>query len=198
MWPLALLLLVNFAVLSACLAAETTNTADDYFHHGAQDYIFGDKKAAMTQIVTGLQQYPTDPKLNGVIKLLRRLEQKSAPSKKPSDNSEKRKDDKQNVQQGQKGKQGQQDKDDKESKNNKGDKDKDKDKDKQQQQQEAKANPSDKRDQNPENQEGMSQGTMSPEEARQLLDAQQENEKVLIFAPSNQPVSTLSAKVKDW
>ena len=159
MWPLALLLLVNFAFLPACMAADATNvadTADDYFHHGAQDYIFGDKKAAMTQIVTGLQQYPTDPKLNGVIKLLRRPEQKPPPSKKNSNNSEKQKDDKQNEQQGQKGKQGQQDQDEK---NKQANKDKqDKDKEKQQQQQEAKANPSDKRDQNLENQEGMRPG----------------------------------------
>jgi hypothetical protein len=39
---------------------------------------------------------------------------------------------------------------------------------------------------------------MSPEEAKQLLDSQQENEKILIFAPSNQPVSTLAGKIKDW
>jgi hypothetical protein len=158
-------LLINLLVLPACVIAES---ADDYFNYGAQDYIFGEKDKAKTQILNGLRVYPSDPKLNGVIRLLRRPEQKPPPQQKPSKSDEKKDQDKQKQ-------------------------------DKQKQEQQAKAEkPSDKRDKEPEKAEEMAQQTMSPQEARQLLDSQQENEKVLIFAPSNQPITSVTGKIKDW
>ena len=39
---------------------------------------------------------------------------------------------------------------------------------------------------------------MTPEEARQLLSEQKDDEKALIFAPENQPVKTQNGKIKDW
>jgi Ca-activated chloride channel homolog len=44
----------------------------------------------------------------------------------------------------------------------------------------------------------MAQAQMSPQEARQLLEAQKDDEKVLIFAPENQPVKTQPGRLKDW
>ena len=44
----------------------------------------------------------------------------------------------------------------------------------------------------------MAQAQMTPQEARQLLEAQKEDEKVLIFAPENQPLKSQPGKVKDW
>ena len=72
------------------------------------------------------------------------------------------------------------------------------DKDKQQEQ--AKANSSDKRDKDAEKGEptAMAEANMSPQEARQLLESQQDNEKVLIFAPENKPINNPSGKIKDW
>ena len=72
------------------------------------------------------------------------------------------------------------------------------DKDKQQEQ--AQANSSDKRDKDAEKGEptAMAEANMSPQEARQLLESQQDNEKVLIFAPENKPINNPSGKIKDW
>jgi hypothetical protein len=173
------------------MAAET---ADDYFNYGAQDYIFGEKEKAKTQILTGLQQYPQDPKLNGVIRLLQRKEQPPPPNQSKPKNGEKGEKQDQKDQSGQSA---QQKKDQDKEKQDQAKKDKEQ-KEKEKEQKEAQANPSDKRDKNPENGEQMAEATMSPQEARQLLDAQQDNEKILIFAPSNQPAATLSAKIKDW
>ena len=44
----------------------------------------------------------------------------------------------------------------------------------------------------------MAAARMTPQEARQLLEAQKDDEKVLIFAPENQPVKTQAGKIKDW
>jgi hypothetical protein len=170
------MLLINFVLLPICVLA--TETADDYFNYGAQDYIFGEKEKAMKQVVTGLQLYPQDPKLNSVIRLLKRPPPTPQKNNKPKKGDQGEKNDQQNSKQDQ-------------AKN-----DKQKEQDKQKQAQQAK--PSDKREEKPENMEASAADQMSPEEAKQLLDSQQENEKILIFAPSNQPVSTLAGKIKDW
>jgi Ca-activated chloride channel family protein len=44
----------------------------------------------------------------------------------------------------------------------------------------------------------MAEARMTPQEARQLLEAQQGDEKVLIFPPENRPVKTQAGKIKDW
>ncbi len=75
-----------------------------------------------------------------------------------------------------------------------------KDGDKEKQQEQAQANSSDKQDKDAEKGEptAMEQGKMSPQEARQLLESQQDNEKVMIFAPDNQPAQNQPGKFKDW
>jgi hypothetical protein len=39
---------------------------------------------------------------------------------------------------------------------------------------------------------------MSPQEARKLLDSLKDDSKVLLFAPTNQPINTQRGKFKDW
>lgn len=72
-----------------------------------------------------------------------------------------------------------------------------KDKEKQQQEQQAKASQDEKKDKSQEEAEAAA-GRMTPEEARQILASQKDDEKALIFAPDNQPVKTQSGKFKDW
>jgi Ca-activated chloride channel family protein len=70
-------------------------------------------------------------------------------------------------------------------------------KDKEKQEQQAKAE--EKRDKPPEEtQQAAAAGRMTPEEARQLLSEQKDEEKALIFTPENQPVKTQNGKIKDW
>jgi Ca-activated chloride channel family protein len=72
--------------------------------------------------------------------------------------------------------------------------------DKEKQQEQAQANSSDKRDKNAEKgqQTAMAEAQMSPQEARQLLESQQDSEKVLIFAPDSKPLNNPPGKIKDW
>ena len=39
---------------------------------------------------------------------------------------------------------------------------------------------------------------MSLQQAQQILDAQKDDEKVLVFSPENQPAKTVQGKIKDW
>ena len=75
---------------------------------------------------------------------------------------------------------------------NKGDK---KDKDKQ-----AQAASEDKRGKEPQQSEEAEAyyGKMSPQEARQLLDADRDEEKALVFTPENKPKAKANRKIKDW
>jgi Ca-activated chloride channel family protein len=56
----------------------------------------------------------------------------------------------------------------------------------------------DKKDQDKGEAAAMAEAQMTPEEARQLLEAQKDDEKVLIFAPENHPLKSQPGKVKDW
>jgi len=74
-----------------------------------------------------------------------------------------------------------------------------KDQEKKEQQQQAQAKQGEQKDKSPEEaQQAAAAGQMTPEEARQLLSEQKDEEKALIFAPENQPVKTQSGKIKDW
>jgi Ca-activated chloride channel family protein len=76
-----------------------------------------------------------------------------------------------------------------------------KDKDKEKQEQEAQAKAGEQKEKSPEEAQqaaAAAAGQMSPEEARQLLAEQKDEEKSLIFAPENQPVKTQFGKIKDW
>ena len=39
---------------------------------------------------------------------------------------------------------------------------------------------------------------MSPQQARQLLDADRDEEKALVFTPEQKPKAKASRKIKDW
>jgi Ca-activated chloride channel family protein len=69
----------------------------------------------------------------------------------------------------------------------------------QQQQQQEQASQGEKKDQEQqEAQQAAAEGRMTPDEARQLLSEQKDDERALIFAPTNQPVATQTGKIKDW
>ncbi len=77
-------------------------------------------------------------------------------------------------------------------------KDGDKDKDKQQQQKQAGKGERDDQKSGDEEQATAAEAAMSSQEARQLLESQQDKEKVLIFAPDNQTAKPQPGKFKDW
>src|SRR5436190_2130260 len=63
-------------------------TAEDYFHGGATNYVFGEKEKAKEQIVTGLQNFPSDPKLNQLLALMKKEEEQKQQQQKNDQNKE--------------------------------------------------------------------------------------------------------------
>src|ERR1035441_6146261 len=89
----------RLASISLCIAPLWlgAQTAEDYFHGGAQSYISGKDREAKTQIVTGLRQYPNDPLLNGMAGLLKKEEQKQQ-QQQPQQQDQQKKDEQQQQQ----------------------------------------------------------------------------------------------------
>jgi Ca-activated chloride channel homolog len=73
-------------------------------------------------------------------------------------------------------------------------------KDQEKQEQQAEASKGEKKDQSEEQAQQATAvpGQMTPEEARQILASQKDDEKALIFKPDNQPVKTQTGRIKDW
>src|SRR5215475_1457795 len=70
----------------------SAQTADDYFHGGAQSYIHSEKEKAMQQVVTGLQKFPDDPKLNGLVALLKKQEEEQKQQQQQQQQQDQKKD----------------------------------------------------------------------------------------------------------
>ena len=102
--------------------------------------------------------------------------------------------DKQDQQQQQGQKSGQQKKDEEKARQEQAKKDQEK------KEQQAQANPAEKKDNPDENAEQAAAALlhMTPEEARQLLEAAKDDAKMLIFGPENQPHTNPDRKFKDW
>lgn len=126
----------------------TAQTAEDYFHGGAQDFIHADLQQAMSEVQAGLNQYPDDPKLNALMQMLKEEQEKQQQQQQD-----------QNQQQQQDQNQNQQNQEEQEQQD-------------QQQQDESKEGQNEEQDQ--EQSEGQEQGERNPEEINpEELDAQQ-------------------------
>ena len=71
-------------------------------------------------------------------------------------------------------------------------------KDQEKKQQQAQQGEPGDQDQDKGEASAMAQGQMTPQEARQLLEAEKEDEKILIFKPENHPLKPQPGKFKDW
>jgi hypothetical protein len=67
-----LIILSLFAALPVALLGETAN---DYAHHSAQDYIFGDEQEAKRELTAGLLKFPEDPELRDMLALFKDKQQ---------------------------------------------------------------------------------------------------------------------------
>ena len=54
----------------------TAQSAEDYFHGGAQNFIYSDVQQAISEVQAGLNQYPNDPKLNALMQMLKEEQEK--------------------------------------------------------------------------------------------------------------------------
>jgi cell division protein FtsN len=64
------LIAVIFSLFVTTAVFAQSQTAEDYFHSGAQSFIQSDLQAAIDQVQTGLNQYPDNPKLNALMQKL--------------------------------------------------------------------------------------------------------------------------------
>ncbi|MGC3958263.1 MAG: hypothetical protein QM813_10085 [Verrucomicrobiota bacterium] len=170
--------------------------ADEFFHGGAQRFLTNNIPGALEVVTNGLQHFPNDEKLQKLYELLNQQQQQQQNQQDQQDqNQDQQKDQKQDQQkqdekkdQEQKSKNEQQKKDEKKQPEAKGKKEQQAKSDKQ-----AKGKPEEK----PGEQQPMEAHAMTPQEAKQLLDAQKGDEQVLIFQPKVPPPQP-GKQLKDW
>jgi outer membrane biosynthesis protein TonB len=165
--------------LSLLLASPVAfaDTADDFFHAGAVYYLSNNIPKALEVVSNGLASFPDDIKLKKLEELLKPQQQQ--PQQQPEDQQSK------------------QDQQPEQQKNDEEKKQADK-KEQEQKQDQQPARPNEKSEEKPdEKQQPMAAHAMTPQEARQLLDAQKADEKVLQFAPEG-PARSPGRVLKDW
>jgi hypothetical protein len=184
------LLSISLCIAPLWLGAQT---AEDYFHGGAQSYIWGRNQEAKTNIITGIRRFPDDPLLKGMAELLNKKEQQQQQQQQQQQDQQK-----QQKQQGQQQQSEQNQQQKKEDEQKQAAKKPDQQKQDQQQAQQQAGQPKDKTDeQQQEGEPAQAMGQMTPEQAQKLLDAQKGDEQMLPLKPTGKPADH-SKPIKDW
>jgi len=169
-------------LLLLALPAARAQSAEDFFHGGAQSYLSNNIPAALERVTNGLALYPDDIKLKKLEELLKQQQQNQ-------------------QQQSQQSKQDQQKQDSAKQEQQKDQQSKDQAKQDQQQkqdkQQAGKQTQGQKNQQKQDQQQAKAAGQMTPQEAQQLLDAQKGDEQLLQFGPEGKPKNR-ERTIKDW
>jgi len=174
---------LGFALATLNVSAQS---ADDFFHTGAQAYLTNNTASAREQVDKGLKLYPNDIKLKKLDQLLKQQKQQQQQQKNQQQQSQSQQNQSQSNQEQQKKKD--QEKKDEEKKQDQEKKDQQK-----QDQQDQKQDKNDEK-QPPKDQQP-TPGEMSPDEAKKLLDSQKGDEKLL---PANQNKPGDRRHLKDW
>ena len=182
----ALRLLIAVVIGCGVSAFAQSPLAEEYFHGGAQLYLSNNIPAALETVTNGLQRFPQDEKLKKLYELLNQQQQQ---------NQQDQKDQKQDKQDDQK--QDQKKQDDKKDQQSKSDEQKKKDQEKKDQQQKSADKSKDKPEDKKEDAQPIEAHAMTPQEAKQLLDAQKGDEQILMFKPEIDP-KRQEKKLKDW
>ena len=150
-------------------------TADVFFNGGAQLYISNNIPAALERTESGLKLYPNDSKLKKLEELLKQQQQSQSQQNQQQQNQQNQQSQSQQQQKNQQN----------------------------QPQPNQQNGPNQKPDKSGQNQDQEQQAEatagkeMTPEEAKQMLDAQKDNEQVLQFKPQGKPENP-NQRVKDW
>jgi Ca-activated chloride channel family protein len=175
-------------------------SAEDYFHRGAQLYIANKKSDSKQTVEAGLRVYPQDPLLNGMAGLLKKEEEQQQQQGQDEQQKDQKKED-QSSQQKQE-KQEQQSAQDQQQQQQQGQKDSQPQPQQGQPEQQpgeqqsgSENQPTEQSDQNAT----AAPGQMTPQQARQLLDTQKQDEKALPVSPANNKEGApRNRPVKDW
>jgi Ca-activated chloride channel family protein len=183
-------LLISLVSINLALVAQRVcaQSADDFFHTGAQAYLTNNTASAREQVDKGLKLYPTDTKLKKLDELLKQQQQQQNQQQQQQKQQQQQQQNQQNQSQSKQDQQKQQDQK-KQDEQKKQDQQKKDQKDQQDQDQ-------DKRDDKQQPKEQPTPGEMSPDEAKNLLDSQKGDEKLL---PANQDKKhDRNRQLKDW
>ncbi len=194
-----ILLSVSLLLAPVVLSAQT---AADFFHRGAQLYIWNKKPEAKAEILAGLKLFPEDPLLNGMAALLQKEEEQQKNQQQQSQQNQQDQQQQQNQpqqnQQSAQNRQDQQSQSQPQSSQAQQQQAQEKPQQNQQSQQAQAASPEkDKNDEQQRQGAAYAPGQMTPEQARQLLDAEKGEEKMLPLRPEGKPAER-TRPVKDW
>ena len=155
-------------------------TAEDYFHDGAQTFIGGNLPGALMQVQNGLLEYPGDPKLS---ELLQKLKEEEEEQQQQQNQDQQEQEEQQNQEQQENDQQ--QENENQEQQEN------------EQQQDEQNNN---QEEQEPQDQESKAQQAreISKEEAQKILQALAQKEKVLLKEFKKQKKQGSATHDKDW
>jgi len=193
-------ILLSLSLLFLTFSGARAQTADDFFHGGAQAYLSNNIPSALQTVTNGLQRFPEDEKLKKLYELLNQQQQQNQKDQKQDKQDDQKQDQKQD-QQKQDEKKNQQSKSDQQKKDEQKKEQEAKDKKEQEkkdpQQSKAGNNSDDKPEEKPGEQQQVAAHAMTPQEAQQLLDAQKGDEQILQFVPQGEPKNR-SKQLKDW
>jgi Ca-activated chloride channel family protein len=176
-------LLISISLLALALQKADAQSADDYFHGGAQSYLSNNVAGARQEVDQGLKLFPDDVKLKKLDELLKQQQQQQSQQ--------------QQQQKEQQQKQSQQNQS--QSKQNQQQQSQQQKQDEQQKQQQQKNQQRDQEKQGDEQKKKEQQtppGEMTPQEAKQLLDSQKGDESVL--PASQKEKHDREHPLKDW
>lgn len=166
---MALRLLFSLSLL-LLLPAAHAQTADDFFHGGAMFYLSNNIPNAKEVVATGLKSFPNDIKLKKLEELLNQQQQSQQQQEQEQKEKEQQQEEQKQKQEPPKKEQSQEDQKPQESKGE---------------------------EKKPDQRQESAAHQMTPQEAKQLLDAQKGEEQVLQFRPPAEPKNR-GKKLKDW
>jgi Ca-activated chloride channel homolog len=202
--------LILTSLLLPALALAQALPPDEFFHSGAQWYLSNKVAEARSQVDAGLRLYPDDIKLKKLDELLKQQPQQDQKDQQQQDQQKQDQKDKQDQEKQDQQKQDQQKQDQKDQqqdqKDQKSKQDEKNDQQKKQQDQKKKDDEKKQPDEPKDGQAGEQQenpadaqpGMISPQQARQILDAQKTDEKMLPVDIQKLPPPRGDRPFKDW
>jgi outer membrane biosynthesis protein TonB len=185
---------ISLSLLILSLLSATAQNADEFFHGGAQHFLTNNIPGALEVVTNGLQRFPEDEKLKKLYELLNQQQQQNQDQKQQDQDQ---KDDQKQDQEKQDEKKDQESKSDQQKKDEEKKQQDAQKKEQEKKDQQAKSGNKDKLEEKPGEQQQVAAHAMTPEEAKQLLDAQKGDEQVLLFQPKAEPKNP-SKQLKDW
>ena len=192
--PKRILLSLSLLGLAGRPAAAQHAPADDILNSGAQSYNSNNIPAALQHVEDGLKTYPNDEKLRKLEQLLKQQQQQQQQEQQQKQEQQNQNQQKQQQQSSSQKSEEQQKQDGEKQKQ---DEEKKEDGQKQPDQQAAAAQKKDgEKPDKPDEAQAVNAGEMTPDEAKQLLDAQKGNEQLLQMKPPEK--RDPSRPIKDW